>query len=388
MLRTVVAIACLLAVAAAMQRVQMKKVDSKHDFLDFATVKRGLQARYAPTSQADGESEKISDYLNAQYYGLINIGANKEQFKVIYDTGSSNLWVPCAGCPITDIACQLHKKFDCSKSSSCTDTQEKFSIQYGSGSLSGHVVKDQVCFAGGASDLCCPSDSFACATSEPGLAFVAAKFDGIQGMGWGSISVDKLQTTFDCVLANDKKCSKGVFAFWLNRSGTSGDNGGEMTLCGMDSSHYSGDITYVPLSAETYWQFKVDELAVGGTSLAVNVQGIADTGTSLLAGPTAAVEKIQKLIGATPLAKGEYTIECSKIDSLPDVTFTLAGKDFVLKGSDYVLKVSQLGQTICLSGFIGLDTPDGLWILGDVFIGRYYTVFDKDNKQVGFATSA
>merc|ERR1719321_1394724 len=86
----------------------------------------------------------------------------------------------------------------------------------------------------------------------------------------------------------------------------------------------------------------------GSDDITSKVSAIVDSGTSLLAGPR---------------------------DN---------GKKFTLEGKDYVLNVQ--GQ--CLFAFMPIELPPKLgemWILGDVFMRKYYTVFDYGNKRVGMA---
>lgn len=327
--------------------------------------------------------EPLHNYMDAQYYGEITLGSPPQHFQVVFDTGSSNLWVPSAKCPLTDIACLLHNKYHSEKSTAYQANGTKFAIRYGSGSCSGFFSSDMLNVSGVA-----VRQTFAEVTHEPGIAFLAAKFDGILGMGYSTISIGGVDTPFNNMI-KQKVVEAPVFAFWLNRDPTAQD-GGELTLGGVNKAHYEGDFTYAPITEKGYWQFQMDSITVGNASLfcANGCHAIADTGTSLLAGPSEEVTALNYKLGGTPIVGGEFTIDCADIPKLPDVVFRISGKEFVLTGKDYVLEVSQMGQSQCILGFLGLDVPPPrgpLWILGDIFLGPYYTVFDAGQDRLGFA---
>lgn len=191
----------------------------------------------------------LIDALNTQYYGTVYIGQPPQEFNLLFDTGSSNLWVPSSKCSFLDFACYFHHKYYSSKSSTYVANGEKFSIQYGTGSLTGFLSQDWVTLGG----QVIKNQVFAEATMQPGITFLAAKFDGILGLAFQNISVDNVVPVFYNMMSQ-KLVPAPLFAFWLSRDPSTNVTGGEMDLGGIDSAHYTGSFTYAPLTNDTYWQ--------------------------------------------------------------------------------------------------------------------------------------
>jgi cathepsin D len=340
-----------------------------------------LYAKFAGTG-----SVPITDYEDAQYYGPITLGTPPQTFNVVFDTGSSNLWIPSSKCTPLDLACKNHNKYTATASSTYKKNGTTFAIQYGTGAVSGFLSEDVLNFGG----LEVTGQTFGEATNEPGIVFVVAKFDGILGMAYVSISVDNVTPVWYNIISQGL-VSQQVFSFWLSQDSTE-TPGGELTLGGVDSTRYTGDFSYAPLTNETYWEFSVDDFALGGTSLGwcsgSPCSAICDSGTSLIVGPSKLVNALNRKLGAI-VENGEgIFLSCDVISKLPNIDITINGKDFTLTPTDYVLKVTSEGETECISGFAGMDLPfNNFYILGDVFIATYTTVFDFENQRVGWAKS-
>lgn len=320
----------------------------------------------------------LTNYANAQYFAEIGIGTPPQPFKVVLDTGSSNLWVPSSEC--SSIACYLHSKYTSGESSTYTKNGSSFAIQYGSGAVEGFVSQDKLELAG----LTIRDQDFGETTSEPGLAFAFGKFDGILGLGYPSIAVNKIvppiYNAIDQGLLSEPK-----FAFHL---GNDEEEGGTATFGGVDRSLYTGKVTYLPVRRKAYWEVKFDSIALGDESAELQGTGaVIDTGTSLITLPSELAEIINAQIGAEKSWTGQYTIDCEKRDALPDMTFTFDGYDFPISPYDYIL---DLGGS-CISTITAMDIPEPvgpLAIIGDAFLRKYYSIYDIGNDAVGLAKAA
>jgi len=235
-----------------------------------------------------------------------------------------------------------------------------------------------------------PAYTFAEVNNEKGLgpAWLAGKFDGICGMGWDDISVDGVQTPLRAIV-NSKALDANVFAFYLGSGGADG----ELVLGGVDPAHYTGDFSYVPVIEMVpgkfgYWTMAMDDVQIAGESYTSTRKAIVDSGTSLMAVPTADFAKLAQKVNASRLApipplNKEYTVDCNA--DLPGIDFVLGGKAYTLTKADYTLAA---GMGKCLFAFMGMDVPapaGPLYILGDVFMRAHYVKFDVDQRRLGFA---
>jgi len=347
---------------------------------------RRLRAGVSVTHDDDGGKDEdvvIKDYSNAQYYGVVHIGNPPQEFTVIWDTGSSDLWIPRVGCsscgycnPFTEGTSICKDKYDSSSSHDYEEDGSDFAIQYGSGSVTGAFSKDTVTLA---QDIAVKHQKFAEVdnASGMGIGYIMGKFDGILGLGFESIAIGG-STVFGSAVEQGL-VKDPVFAFYLGD-----ESDGELTIGGYDDTNFDGDLHYVDLDKATYWQISLDGVKVGDDYSTPKTTGIVDSGTSLLVGPKAEVSKIAATIGATPNPlTGQYTVDCVSVDNVPDVIFAIDGVDYSIPGKDTIIQASG----ICLFAFMGMDLPEGApkWILGDVFMRKYYTVFDKGSERIGFA---
>merc|ERR1711964_270048 len=182
----------------------------------------------------------------------------------------------------TSDACKKHHTFDSSKSSTFTKNGASISFPYGSGTCSGILSTDTVTLGGMPIAGC----TFGEVTNEPGEVWVESPFDGILGLAYPGLAVNKVQPPFDALMAK-KAFSQNVFAFYLQSSGKVGST---LTLGGVDQKFYTGDFSYVSMSMAQhfapYWLISGSDIKVNGADgykcSFLGCQFVVDTGTSII----------------------------------------------------------------------------------------------------------
>jgi len=321
----------------------------------------------------------------SEYYGQVGVGSPAQEFLVVFDTGSGNLLLPSKECH--DEACTGHKRYDAQLSATSMQiayadqptvqvaqdgTRDVVTITFGTGEMSGVYTRDNVCL--GMGNICCKAD-FIAATEESDEPFTLVPFDGILGLSLPDMAEGPAFSIVDR-LVESGVLEHHVFGAFF---------GGEGEQSEITFGRYRQDLTatelfWVPVTVPGYWQVKMDDITLAdkgqGICAGKGCQVAVDTGTSLLAGPSDVVDEL--------IDRLQVASDCSNLKSLPDLGFIVGNHILNLAPEDYVAQTSDG----CSLGLMSLDIPPPkgpLFIFGDPFLRKYYTVYDRKNVRVGFA---
>ncbi|KAJ3380291.1 hypothetical protein HDU84_006034 [Entophlyctis sp. JEL0112] len=378
-----------------------------------------VAAKYAGilSSTPDETPSRRVSLINLQdigYFTTISVGSNNQNFLVNIDTGSAVFWIPVLGC----FSCPPEGQFfNPAPSSSYTVLDATPAIlSYGLGSVEGYFASDTARFAG----LTAVSQPVFMVTAEDSdmLNEMEIGGDGILGLAYsgGLIQPGILSTESPTILANlasEGLLNNNYFCLWFNQSSvisnfqSSDPNGGILSVGIADTTLYSGSFDFFPIvsipmmnsdgtteNALFFWAVNVASASFGTVALAgpSGLQVVIDSGSTLIAVDSSTLSSILlELSSVTTLrdfGNGIYVVSCSNVADLPSFSFSFGsgGSSFSLSHSDYIFKDDQycaLGITALPSG-----TFTSTWIFGDVFMKKYFTVFDYGNKQVGFALAS
>jgi cathepsin D len=344
-----------------------------------------------PYSNPDTKTKIIplKNFKNTQYIGNIKIGEPHQEIPVIFDTGSGNLWVTSSLCHSS--SCKTKKSYNRLKSKKFSKIGLGVEVTFGTGSVAGEINSDT--FKLGNMEI--RNQKFAEILEQRGSVFDSGKFSGILGLGYPEMSAYNVKTVFDTII-NDKLLQKNIMAFYYSLNE---NTDGEVTFGHTNKERYKGEVKYYQVTDKYYWTIKMDDILYDGKSLGLCENGckaIADTGTTLLTGPTSDVRKLLKVIpvqsnceGRELTGKLEFVFGKDKYELLPEeyITTETSKSDNErigdLNSSPYV----AVKQT-CSALIMPLDVPEPhgpAWILGGTFLQKYYSVFDRDLDRVGFA---
>ncbi|ETI38791.1 hypothetical protein F441_15368 [Phytophthora nicotianae CJ01A1] len=150
----------------------------------------------------------LENYDQMQFFGFIGVGSPPQRFQVIFDTGSSDIWLPETSCA----DCAGSRRYHAAVSRSHEPLNEPFRLEYGSGNASGRVVREQISLFGGDAqdELLTLSKVQIGSTSKTTKRLQRFQADGIVGLGLEELAI----ITKPSLLKSDPRL--GRFSIYIN----------------------------------------------------------------------------------------------------------------------------------------------------------------------------
>lgn len=316
---------------------------------------------------------KLQDFMNTQYFGPIQVGTPGQTFNTVFDTGSGNLWVyGKESCKSDEYLCQEHQTFLQTSSDSYKPFPHELTVNYGGGTIRCHLGLETITIG----DLKITNQHFGQTYYAQGKF---GKSDGIVGLAFPPLAAKGTVNFFDNLMAQ-AVVKDPIFSFYLAKH--PGSKRSEVMIGSARPELHSAPFNYHKLlNQDDYWSICMNDIELDGKPQNL-CKGkccklVVDTGTSFFTGPSEGVRQILPQIRADS--------DCGNRASLPKLTFVVDGKRYTMPSEDYTVK---LGGGRCMTAMMSLDVgyPRGpLWILGDVFLRSFYSIFDRKNGRVGLA---
>ncbi|UJO13714.1 hypothetical protein CLAFUW4_03123 [Fulvia fulva] len=328
----------------------------------------------AAAAAQQGSVAANPEQFDQSYLCPVTVGA--KTLNLDFDTGSADLWVFSSLMPKTEQS--GHSIYTPSSSGKKLNGYTWNSD--GSGA-SGSVYAAKVVVGG----VTATSQAVEAATSVSAQFTRDSDNDGLLGLAFSTINTvqPRQQTTFfDTVKST---LSKKLFTCDLKAGAA-----GTYDFGYIDSSKYTGSISYVPVSTSNgFWEFTAGGYSVGSsnrTSGSSIGSAIADTGTTLLYLPDSVTDAYYNNVDGAQYdeQQGGYTMPCDT--QAPNFNVAIGGKTFAVPGQ-YInyAPIDPSGET-CFGG-IQSNSGIGFTIFGDIFLKAVFVVFDRtrSSPRLGFA---
>ncbi|XP_018059611.1 PREDICTED: lysosomal aspartic protease-like [Atta colombica] len=327
------------------------------------------------------------DHENS-FFGYLSIGSYPQYFKVLFDTNSSNFWMLSKNCHSNTLACnsKSNVNFDDSKSVTYIPSNTSFDIEYNGDVISGYLSTD-VAYFGFINPIAIQNQTFGKAISYKRQLPFKPNYHGIVGMGYSTSAVTGIPILTNMV--QQDLLLRPIFSIYMKRKFLTSEIVGELIFGDIDSSLYIGKLTNVNVTRKGYWQFNMNKVQLGNNNILCenDCQAIIDSSNFRISGPPSAIAVINKYIRTISLSDPAI-VDCKKIYKLPNIYFIIGGKAFELTSKDYIIKSTLSSDIFCISPFEdnNISDKDGpTWVLGNLFLRRYYIKFDMGKNQMGFA---
>ena len=315
------------------------------------------------------------DGTDFSYTTSVYVGSKNKPIRMLVDSGAASTWIMGSTC--TKPACKIHDTFGPADSDTYTTTTKTFSLEYGTGKVSGAYIEDTIGIAGF-------SLSFKFGVADDvSDDFNNYPMDGILGLARVPNAV---VPGFASALIDKKLLVKNIFSVNIYRAADLANNG-EITFGGVDDSKYTGEITYTDIAAPGgSWVIPVDEAGFNGKGSGLKGKNaIIDTGTTYCFMPPADAKSFYANVPGAKVSDdgGSYAVPCTTTIA---AEFTFSGAKYSIPSKDWVGgKVGGVStETMCTSNIYSRDaTQDGSWLLGDTFLKSVYAVFDLDESRIG-----